>query len=80
MGTHMTRLVVVVGLLFVGFSVSTTLFADSVEDFECQGAAIHVYEASLYDGAKEIEHYCELPNGKRQGLTKISHTHMGDTT
>lgn len=82
MGTHITKaLVVSIGLLFAGFSAPSALLADSIKDFECHGAAeaemTHVYIAnaniSEIDGnivSKEIEHYCELPNGQRQGLTK----------
>lgn len=70
-------LIVTIGLLFAGFSAPSALLADSIRDFECEGAAIHVYNASLIEGEngarfKEIEHYCKLPNGQRKGLTKIT--------
>ena len=62
------------GLVFAGFTAPAALHADSIEDFACAGVAVHIFETTKPVGSayKITEHYCELPNGERQGATKIS--------
>ena len=69
-------LIALVGLSFAGWQAAPTARADSLEDFDCHGGARHIFENSRpADSSYEMtEHYCELPNGERQGYTKISYT------
>ncbi len=77
MGTQIRRILIVsIGFLVVGFSAPTALLADSIADFECEGTARHIFTnlKPTVPTYKLTEHYCETPNGQRQGLTKISVT------
>ena len=64
------------------------LLGDYIEEFECEGLAVHMFTNSLVtskdfnrenpgDGFvyKKTEHYCELfeDKNKRQGITKITY-------
>jgi len=71
-------LITLIGLLLAGGQAAPTASADSLEDFECHGSAIHIFtNTRAADSSYEMtEHYCELPNGNRQGATKISYTDL----
>jgi hypothetical protein len=72
-----------VTLLLLCLSAPSLVVGDYIEEFECEGVATHrfntfKYRSEGFDGLpddlayKETEHYCLLPNGKKQGGTKIT--------
>ena len=65
-----------------GWPASRIALADSLEDFDCHGVARHIFiNTKAADSSYEMtEHYCELPNGSRQGTTKISYTDLTGET
>ncbi|MGA1796970.1 MAG: hypothetical protein ACMUIL_14045 [bacterium] len=80
MHTHISRaLIVSVVLLFigfVGFSPPPALFADSINDFECNDGDKHVFTVKKPSSHeyKKVENYCKNCNGERAGATMISFT------
>ena len=72
-----------VALLLLCLCAPSLVVGDYIDEFECEGIATHEfnvfkYKSEGFDGLpddlayKEIENYCLLPNGKRQGATKIT--------
>lgn len=68
-------LTVAMGLVFAAFTAPTALHADSLDDFGCWGIAKHMFQTEKPVGAPytRTEHWCELPNGQRQGETKVTY-------
>jgi len=80
MNAHISRVMIVsIALLFigfVGFRTPTALFADSIDDFECDDGYKHVFTVGKpsSNGYKKVENYCENSGGNRAGATMISFT------
>jgi len=77
MNTHMNRILIVsIVILIFGFGGTAAALAGSLKDFECPGNSIPMSKAFMPKNSthKATWHYCQQPNGKANGLTKIEYT------